>query len=136
MNPSSGREFEWDGDRFSATESPKRVLVVGGGPGGMETARVAAERGHQVTLAEASAQLGGQFRLAGMQPRRAQILDLIDWYEAQLATRQVKVQLNTPMEAQEVNTADFDVVVVATGSLPAGTGFVRARPEMGQTARY
>ena len=73
VNPSSGREFEWGGDRFSPSESPKRVLVVGGGPGGMEAARVAAERGHQVTLAEASHQLGGQFRLAGMQPRRAQI---------------------------------------------------------------
>ena len=132
VNPSSGREFEWGGDRFSAAQSPKRVLVVGGGPGGMETARVAAERGHQVTLAEASPQLGGQFRLAGMQPRRAQILDLIDWYEGQLEKRQVTVQLNTPMEAVEVQEAGFDVVVLATGSLPAGTGFVRALPHVDQ----
>ena len=130
VNPSSGREFEWDGDRFSATDSPKRVLVVGGGPGGMETARVAAERGHQVTLAEASHQLGGQFRLAGMQPRRAQILDLINWYEGQLEKRQVTVRLNTPMEADEVKEGGFDVVVLATGSLPAETGFVRAIPHV------
>ena len=130
VNPSSGREFEWDGDRFSPTDSPKQVLVVGGGPGGMEVARVASERGHQVTLAEASSRLGGQFRLAGMQPRRAQILDLIDWYEGQLEKRQVAVQLNTPMDADEVKEAGFDVVVLATGSLPAETGFVRALPHV------
>ena len=130
VNPSSGREFEWDGDRFTPAETPKRVLVVGGGPGGMEVARVAAERGHQVTLAEASHQLGGQFRLAGMQPRRAQILDLIDWYEGQLEKHQVTVALNTPMEADEVKAAEADVVILATGSLPAETGFQRFRPEV------
>lgn len=130
VNPSSGREFAWGGDRFLPADTPKRVLVVGGGPGGMETARVAAERGHQVTLTEASPHLGGQFRLAGRQPRRGQILDLIDWYEGQLEKYQVAVQLNTPMEASEVKAARFDIVVLATGSQPAGTGFVRALPHV------
>ena len=96
--PFGGREFEWGGDRFTRTDAPRKVLVVGGGPAGLEAARVAAERGHRVTLAEASDKLGGQFRLAGMQPRRAQILDLIDWYERQLTKLQVVVRLNTPME--------------------------------------
>ena len=85
INPSAGREFEWGGDRFEPSPSPRSILVVGGGPAGLEAARVAAERGHHVTLAEASPRLGGQFRLAGLQPSRGQILDLLDWYERSLA---------------------------------------------------
>ena len=130
VNPSAGREFEWGGDTFTTAERPRRVLVVGGGPAGLECARVAAERGHHVTLAEASGELGGQFRLAGMQPRRAQILDLIDWYEGQLEKFQVAVRLNTPMEAGEIEAFGADVVVLATGSLPTGTGFQRALPAL------
>ncbi len=128
VNPSAGREFQWGGDRLSPAMKPRRVLVVGGGPAGMEAARVAAGRGHRVTLAEASHQLGGQFRLAGMQPRRAQILDLIAWYEEQLRQHQVQVQLNSPIEADDVKRAGADAVVIATGSQPAGTGFQRFWP--------
>ena len=96
INPSAGREFEWGGDRFEKVQETKSVLVVGAGPAGMETARVAAERGHKVTLVEAGPQLGGAFRLAGMQPRRSQILELIEWYERQLKRLNVDVRLNTP----------------------------------------
>jgi 2,4-dienoyl-CoA reductase-like NADH-dependent reductase (Old Yellow Enzyme family) len=125
INPSAGREFEWGGDRFQPAERPRRVLVVGGGPAGLEAARVAAERGHRVTLAEAAPQLGGRFRLAGLQPRRAQILDFIGWYETQLEKLQVTVRLNTPMEPDEVAAFGAEAVVLATGSLPAETGFQR-----------
>ena len=98
INPIAGREFEWGGDRFTPAEKPKKVLVVGGGVAGLEAARVAAERGHHVTLAEASDKLGGQFRLAGLQPRRHQIIDYLDWFERQLTRLQVKVFLNTPLD--------------------------------------
>ena len=128
INPSAGRESEWGGDRFSPAAAPKKILVVGGGPAGLEAARVAAERGHQVTLAEAAPQLGGQFRLAGLQPRRSQILELIDWYERQLEQLQVTVLLNTPLEAEEILAQDIDSVVLAVGSQPAGTGFQRSLP--------
>ena len=131
VNPSAGREFEWGGDRFTPTPAPRRVLVVGGGPAGLEVARAAAARGHRVTLAEASHQIGGQFRLAGMQPRRGQILDLLSWYENQLAQYQVDVRLNTPMEADDVESFAADVVVLATGSLPQEGGFQRFAPTPG-----
>jgi 2,4-dienoyl-CoA reductase-like NADH-dependent reductase (Old Yellow Enzyme family)/pyruvate/2-oxoglutarate dehydrogenase complex dihydrolipoamide dehydrogenase (E3) component len=129
VNPSVGREWEWGGDHFSAAEQPKRVLVVGGGPSGLEAARVAAERGHRVILAEASDRLGGQFRLAGMQPRRAQILDLIEWYERQLARLQVEVRRNACLEAADVEGEQADAVIVATGSQPPEGGFQRALPQ-------
>jgi NADPH-dependent 2,4-dienoyl-CoA reductase/sulfur reductase-like enzyme len=129
INPSAGREWEWGGDRFSPAERQERVLVVGGGPAGLEAARVAAERGHRVVLAEASDRLGGQFRLAGLQPRRAQILDLIDWYERQLGQLQVEIRYGQFVEADDVEREGADHVIIATGSLPPEGAFQRALPE-------
>lgn len=128
INPSAGREFEWGGDRFTPAVEPKRVLVVGGGPAGLEAARVAAERGHKVILAEASSRLGGNFLLAGLQPRRGQIIELIDWYERQLAKLGVDVRLNSYVEASEIECYDIDFAILATGSSPAETGFQKALP--------
>ncbi|NJM29668.1 MAG: FAD-dependent oxidoreductase [Rhizobiales bacterium] len=129
INPSAGREFEWGGDRFAPSKKPRKTLVVGGGVAGMEAARVAAERGHSVTLAEASDRLGGQFRLAGLQPRRQQILDYIDWLERQLNKLQVRVLLNSPLDADEAKAIGADEIIVATGSSPDGKGFQRWMPE-------
>jgi 2,4-dienoyl-CoA reductase-like NADH-dependent reductase (Old Yellow Enzyme family) len=128
INPSAGREFEWGGDRFTPAARPKTVLVVGGGVAGLEAARVAAERGHRVTLVEAAPRLGGQFRLAGMQPRRGQILDFLDWYERQLNRLQVAVRLNTLFDADDIAAFGADEVILAPGSQPADTGFQRALP--------
>ncbi|MSP81430.1 MAG: FAD-dependent oxidoreductase [Alphaproteobacteria bacterium] len=128
VNPSAGREFEWGGDRFTRAAAPRHVLVVGGGPAGLETARVAAERGHRVTLVEAADRLGGQFRLAGQQPRRAQILDLLAWYERQLEQLQVQILRNRYLDAEAVRASGADVVVLAAGSLPSGAGYQRGLP--------
>ena len=127
-NPSAGREWEWGGDRFEPSAEPKRVLVVGGGPAGMEAARVAAERGHRVTLVEASDHLGGQFALAAKQPRRQAIDELIGWFDKQLTKLQVEVRLNTTMDADTVRDGDWDEVIVATGSEPARDGYQRGLP--------
>jgi hypothetical protein len=127
VNPSAGREFIWGGDRFEPASEPGRVLVVGGGPAGLEAARVAAERGHAVTLVEATDQLGGQWRLAGLQPTRSQILDHLAWYERELARLGVEVRLVEPVDAGAVGGAGADHVIVATGAAPANAGFQRAR---------
>lgn len=129
INPSAGREFEWGGDRLVKAETSRRVLVVGAGPAGLECARTAAERGHQVTLCEASGELGGQFRLAGEQPRRGQILDLLRWYERQLEKLAVDLRYFSPLDAEDIRKFDAEVVVLATGSQPPGTGFQKALPQ-------
>jgi len=128
VNPSAGREFEWGGDRFERSAIVRRLLVVGGGPAGLETARVAAERGHAVTLWERSDALGGQFRLAGVQPSRGQIADLIAWQAWQMAALGVEVRLGVDATADDVVAFGADEVVVATGSRPARAGFQRALP--------
>ena len=130
INPSAGREWEWGGDRFTPAETPRNVLVVGAGPAGLEAARAAAERGHHVEIVEALPVIGGQFRLAGQQPRRAQILDLMGWYERQFTNLGVTLRLNTFLDADEIAAHPAEVVLLATGSLPDETGFQRWRPEM------
>lgn len=129
INPSAGREWEWGGDRFTPAPEPREVLVVGAGPAGLEAARAAAERGHRVEIVEALPVTGGQFRLAGMQPRRAQILDLLDWFERQFDALGVRLRLNTFLDGEAIAAHPADVVFLATGSLPDGTGFQRWRPE-------
>ncbi len=128
INPSAGREFEWGGDRFITADSPRKVLVIGGGPAGMEAARVAAERGHRVTLAEALGDLGGQFRLAGLAPRRGQITELIGWYLRQFEKLGVEVQYFTAMDEQDVIEFGADEVIIATGSMPDGLARQRWLP--------
>ncbi len=129
INPSAGREFEWGGDRFTPAAKPRHIVVVGAGPAGLEAARTAAERGHRVDIFEAQPRTGGQFRLAGEQPRRAQILDLLDWYERQFEKLQVRLHLNAYADADDIRALRPDAVVLATGSLPDDNGFQRWIPE-------
>jgi len=129
INPSAGREYEWGGDRFTLTAAAKSVLVVGAGPAGLEAARVAAERGHAVEIVEASGKIGGQFRLAGLQPRRGQILDLMDWYERQFTNLGVSLRLNTYLEPDEIAAHSAAEIILATGSLPDPTGRQRWLPQ-------
>ena len=129
VNPSVGRETEWGGDDVSQpAANPRDILVVGGGPAGLEAARVAALRGHKVTLAEKSSELGGQFRLAAGQPERGEIGYFLDWYVKQLEALQVRVRLKTEMTAGEIIDSGADAVVLCTGSTPSRDGFQRVRP--------
>jgi NADPH-dependent 2,4-dienoyl-CoA reductase/sulfur reductase-like enzyme len=130
VNPSVGREHEWDGDGAPPAERPRDILVVGGGPAGLEAARVAAERGHKVRLVEKAGELGGQFRLAAGQPERGEIGQLLNWYQMQLEKLQVRIELRKEVSASDVKAAGADAVVLCTGSLPSRSGYQRAYPHM------
>ncbi len=96
----------------------KKVVVVGAGAAGLEAARVAAERGHSVTVLEASSQAGGQVRLAAQNPRRKEMIGIVDWRLAELARLGVDIRYDIWAEQQDVLGHAPDVVIVATGGLP------------------
>ena len=115
VNPRTGHEGEYD---FSKVEKGKKVLVVGGGPGGMLAAYVAAMRGHDVSLYEKEEHLGGQFRLAGVPPTKHELLGALQYYKHMGDKYGVKYHLNTEVDAETVKELAPDAVVLATGSQP------------------
>ena len=96
----------------------RRIVIVGAGPGGLEAARVAAERGHEVLVLEAGSEPGGQIRLTARSRRRREMLGIIEWRMAQCLERGVKFRFGTWAEAEDVLAESPQVVVVATGGLP------------------
>lgn len=117
VNPATGRE------RTLAAPEPapvkKRVIIIGGGPAGMEAARIAALRGHQVSLYEKGPALGhGQLRLAAVPPWKEKLRWLLDYFDRQLAKLAVEVHLNCALEAAAVKKLAPDAVIVATGARP------------------
>ncbi|MFE0017047.1 FAD-dependent oxidoreductase [Mesorhizobium sp. NPDC059054] len=96
----------------------ERIVVVGAGPAGLEAARVAAERGHKVTVLEAASQAGGQIRLAAQNPRRKELIGIIDWRLAELERLGVDIRYDVWAESEDVLALEPDVVVIATGGIP------------------
>ncbi|MGY4879041.1 dimethylglycine demethylation protein DgcA [Vreelandella aquamarina] len=119
QNAATSREYMGLPHIIEKTDGPKRnVVVVGGGPGGMEAARVAAERGHEVVLFEAAEALGGQITIAAQAPQRDQIAGITRWYQLELARLNVDVRLSTRADADELTAMQADIVVLATGGQP------------------
>lgn len=111
-NGMAGREYEFSGEK---AEKPKKILVVGGGPAGMECALRASERGHAVTLWERSDALGGQLKLARGLPHREMLGELVAWYERALRASEVRVELNQTATPEAIMAGGFDELVLANG---------------------
>ncbi len=116
QNPAIGREAELA--EIQPARRRKRAVVIGGGPGGMEAARVAALRGHEVVLLEQDDVLGGQVRAAARAPGRGEFLGITAWLARQTEKAGVEVRLGTPATPELVRALHPDVVIVATGSRP------------------
>lgn len=95
-------------------DTVKQIAIVGAGIAGLEAARVAAKRGHNVTIFEKADKVGGQIHLAAAPPRKSEILRSVQYYEKVLPTLNVDIKLNTEPTAEELNT--FDVVLIAVGA--------------------
>jgi len=117
MNPRVGKEGIWT-ERPDPAAIPARVLVVGAGPAGMEAARVAALRGHDVTLWDTDREPGGKLGLAGTGHLRADLHRMRDWLAGQLATSGVGLRLGHQASADDIVAFGADAVVLATGAVP------------------
>jgi NADPH-dependent 2,4-dienoyl-CoA reductase/sulfur reductase-like enzyme len=116
VNPMLGREKEM---AFIPTIRPQKIMVVGGGPGGLNVAWVAAKRGHNVHVYEKRSELGGQLLPGSTPGHKAELRTLIQFQKKQAALFGVKCHLNIEVSAEDIKAFNPDVVILATGSLPA-----------------
>jgi NADPH-dependent 2,4-dienoyl-CoA reductase/sulfur reductase-like enzyme len=115
VNPEVARELEWV---LEPSEALRRVMVVGGGPSGLEAARVARARGHEVSLWERSGRLGGKLDVASRAPSKHEVLRFRDHQESVMDALGVDVRLGVEVGAETIAAVDPDVVVIATGAGP------------------
>jgi len=122
VNPVFARERQWT--RLEPAAEKKKVMVIGGGPAGMEAARIAALRGHAVILYDRSKELGGQLLLAAAPPGKRRLLWIRDYLAAQLEKQGVKVNLGVDVTPEMIAGQRPDAVVLATGATPKAPDFI------------
>ena len=131
VNPTVGRELDFP--TVQPSTQPRRIVVVGGGPSGMEAARLAAVRGHAVVLFESQPRLGGAVRKAQQLPTRALLGDICDWQERELDRLGIDVRLSKAADVEAITAARPDLVIVATGATGAEIPDISTVPQ-GATA--
>jgi len=129
-NPTVGEEERWGTGTFQPAVRKKKVIVVGGGPGGLKVAEIAAQRGHEVHLYEKGSELGGQVLSMTKVKSRGDWGSVVRYLTIQMRKLEVKVHLGREMKAEAVLAEGADTVVLATGSTPLKTGYTSARPEV------
>lgn len=117
-NPATGREATMPHVIARSSGAARKVVVVGGGPGGLEAARVAAARGHDVVLFEAAERPGGQVLLASRTPRRKELLGIIGWRMQRLTADGATLHFSTYARSSDVLSQAPDIVFLATGGVP------------------
>jgi len=115
VNPRACHETELN---YEPTSHPKKIAVIGAGPAGLSAASILAQRGHQVTLFDKAAEIGGQFNMAKQIPGKEEFYETIRYFKKQLELHHVKVQLNTFVTPEIIEKGNFDEVVLATGIIP------------------
>ncbi len=129
INPATGREEKWGAGRAPRSDKRRRIAVVGGGPAGMEAARVAASLGHAVMLFEKENELGGGLRLCARLPGRESYARAVTWYQASLERLHVDLRLGSAVRADDAALRQAETVIIATGACfdrTGATGFVNA----------
>ena len=115
VNPRACHETEFN---YNKALISKKIAVIGAGPAGLAAATIAAQRGHQVTLFDADKEVGGQFNIAKLIPGKEEFYETIRYFKKQIELHNVEVKLNTIVTEVDINTSDFEEVIIATGIKP------------------
>jgi 2,4-dienoyl-CoA reductase (NADPH2) len=119
VNPRACHETELN---YNAADTRRRFAIVGSGPAGLSTALVLAERGHEVDLYEAAAQIGGQLNMAKVVPGKEEFHEMLRYFTRQIELSKVNLQLNTRVSADDLIAKSYDGVIIATGVVPRDPG--------------
>jgi len=128
VNARAGREYQIPA--LPKAERPKKIAVVGGGPAGLEFARVASIRGHKVTVFEKEAKLGGRLRIAANPPKKSDIVDFIDYLTRAVKELGVEVKTGVPVRVEDLIEESFDEFVIAAGAEPISFSFPQVRSKI------
>ncbi|MEM1575289.1 MAG: FAD-dependent oxidoreductase [Nitrososphaerota archaeon] len=115
VNPIAGKEYKI---RVKKASKPKKVLIIGGGPAGMEAARIAAIRGHEVILYEEKDKLGGQLILATIPPHKEEMKSILEYYTQELSKLEIEIKIGRKATLKDIEKISPEIIILATGAKP------------------